>query len=279
MSTKCRVIEGGLCEITQKYKKGVHNGIDLTGKNHTLAWEVAHSDGEVVGIKTNMTGFKNGSYGNYVKLKHPNGYYTLYAHGKYNSAKVKLGDKVKRGAKLQYMGNTGMSYGAHLHWEVRDTKDKKIDPTPYLNADLPNSGSDKKVNAYYRVRTKKYGWLPEVKNLEDYAGWKNDPITDIAVKVDKGSIWYQVHVKGGNWLPKVTGYNINDGINGYAGIGKPIDAVRIYYNTPSDIRPYKKAKYKVNNYDWQYDDERDKKGENFAGVYGVNITELRVTIE
>ena len=41
----------------------------------------------------------------------------------------------------------------------------------------------------------------------------------------------------------------------------------------------KKAKYKVNNYDWQYDDEYDANGENFAGEYGVTATELRVTIE
>ena len=107
MTKKCRVLEGGLCEITQKYKKGKHDGIDLVGKNHTLAWEVAHSDGEVVGLKKNFKGFKEGSYGNYVKLKHADGYYTLYAHGKYNTAKVKVGDKVKRGDKLQYMGNTG----------------------------------------------------------------------------------------------------------------------------------------------------------------------------
>lgn len=139
MTKKCRVLESGLCEITQKYKKGKHNGIDLVGKNHTLDWEVAHSDGEVVGLKKNFKGFKEGSYGNYVKLKHVDGYYTLYAHGKYNTAKVKVGDKVKRGDRLQYMGNTGYSFGAHLHFEVRDTKDNKIDPTPYLDADLPET--------------------------------------------------------------------------------------------------------------------------------------------
>lgn len=138
---------------------------------------------------------------------------------------------------------------------------------------------EKNVNAYYRVRTKKYGWLPEVKNLEDYAGWKNDPITDIAVKVDKGSIWYQVHVKGGNWLSKVTGYNINDEINGYAGIGKTIDALRIYYNTPSDIRPYKKAKYRVNGDNWQYDNGKDKNGKNYAGIYGKDIVKVELIIE
>ena len=60
-------------------------------------------------------------------------------------------------------------------------------------------------------------------------------ITDIAIKSDKGSLWYQVHVLGGGWLPKVTGYNWNDHNNGYAGNGKPIDAIRVYYNTPDDI--------------------------------------------
>ena len=50
--------------------------------------------------------------------------------------KVKTGQTVKKGDTLGYMGNSGNSYGAHLHWEV--WKDgNKIDPTPYLNADLP----------------------------------------------------------------------------------------------------------------------------------------------
>lgn len=135
------------------------------------------------------------------------------------------------------------------------------------------------VNVFYRVKTKKYGWLPEVKNLEDYAGWKNSPITDVAIKVDKGSIWYQVHVKGGSWLPKVTGYNINDYHNGYAGNGKNIDAIRVYYNTPDSIRPYKKAKYKVNNYPYQYDNETTNGQDGYAGVYGVNVTKFQIIIE
>ena len=135
------------------------------------------------------------------------------------------------------------------------------------------------VNVYYRVKTKKHGWLPEVKNLNDYAGWENSPITDIAIKVDKGSLWYQVHTKGGKWLPKVTGYNIYDSANGYAGNGKPIDAIRIYYNTPSDIRPYKKAKYRVNNLPWQYDNEPDANGDTFAGIIGRNAYKLEIIIE
>ena len=145
-------------------------------------------------------------------------------------------------------------------------------------SDIPTP-VDNKVNVYYRVRTQKHGWLSEVKNLEDYAGWEDSPITDVAVKVDKGSVSYQVHVKGGKWLDNVTGYNINDSNNGYAGNGKPIDAVRIYYNTPSDIRPYKKAKYKVNDYAWQYDNETTNGQDGYAGVYGVNVKKLMIVIE
>ena len=139
MARNCRVLEGGKCEITQDYKKGVHNGIDLVGAGYTLAWEVAHSDGVVVALRNDCNRFEDGSYGNYIKLKHDDGYYTLYAHGAYKTNQVNVGDKVKRGARIQYMGNTGMSYGAHLHWEVRDKSDTRIDPTPYLDKDLPNN--------------------------------------------------------------------------------------------------------------------------------------------
>ena len=136
------------------------------------------------------------------------------------------------------------------------------------------------VNVYYRVKTQKHGWLPEVKNLEDYAGWENSPITGLAIRVDKGSIKYRVHIKGGNWLPYVTGCNINDFNNGFAGDGKNIiDAVEVYYFTPNDIRPYKKAKYKVNNYPYQYDNEKGNGMDGYAGVYGVNATKFQIVIE
>ena len=135
------------------------------------------------------------------------------------------------------------------------------------------------VNVYYRVKTQKHGWLSEVKNLNDYAGWENSPITGVAIKVDKGSVWYQVHVKNGRWLGKVTGYNINNFINGWGGNNKPIDAIRVYYNTPPNIRPFKKAKYRVNNYEWQYDNETKNGQDSYAGIIGKNITKFQITIE
>lgn len=139
-------------------------------------------------------------------------------------------------------------------------------------------------DVFYRVRTKAHGWLSEVKNLEDYAGWKDSPITDIAVKVSTGSVKYRVHVKGGGWLPYVTGYDINESKNGYAGNGKPIDAIEIYYYTPNGIKPARKAKYRVapvgrDYYSWQYDNEKTNGQDGYAGLFGREIGKLQLMID
>lgn len=156
----------------------------------------------------------------------------------------------------------------------------KLNSTQNQTTASTNTSSNKKVNVYYCVKTKKHGWLPEVKNLEDYAGWENSPITGVAIKVDKGSIKYRVHLKGKGWLSYVTGYNTNDIKNGYAGTGKDIiDAIEVYYYTPDNIRPYKKAKYKVNNYPYQYDNEKNNEQDGYAGVFGVNVTKFQIVIE
>ena len=127
--------------ITQAFKKGVHNGIDLVGTGYTLDYITAHSEGTVVSVRNNYkTNDKTGcSYGNYVKIKHNNGYYTLYAHMKYNSIIVKVGQKVSKGQIIGYMGNTGHSFGAHLHFEVRDKNDNFINPT-YSNESKKGGG-------------------------------------------------------------------------------------------------------------------------------------------
>lgn len=149
-----------------------------------------------------------------------------------------------------------------------------------IKAKLEDKPISNEVNVYYRVKTQKHGWLPEVKNLEDYAGYEGSPITGLAIKVDKGSIRYRVHIKGGRWLPYVTGYNINDLANGFAGDGRnAIDCVECYYYTPDNIRPFKKAKYKVNNYPYQYDNETSNNQDGYAGVYGVSATKFQITIE
>lgn len=137
MSKNARVLESGICEITQEYKGLQHGGIDIVNKGYTLGNIVAHTEGQVVEVRNNCTGFEpNGSYGNYVKIKHDNGYYTLYAHMAYNTVKVSKGQKVNKGQVLGYMGATGTAYGGHLHFEVRNESNIRINPTEYLDKDL-----------------------------------------------------------------------------------------------------------------------------------------------
>lgn len=143
--------------------------------------------------------------------------------------------------------------------------------------------TNKSVNVIYKVRTTKGKWLPEVKNLEDYAGLKGYAITDVAMKVDKGSIKYRVHVKDGSWLNWITKYNTND-TYGYAGNGKPIDCVEVYYYTPDDIRPYKRAWYRVSPvnkdyYDWQKDTLTTNGMDGYAGAKGVKIDRFQIQIK
>ena len=62
----------------------------------------------------------NGGYGSYIKVKHPNGVVTLYAH--LSARHVQVGDTVARGQHIGNMGSTGRSTGPHLHFEVRGAR-------------------------------------------------------------------------------------------------------------------------------------------------------------
>ncbi|MDT0300852.1 M23 family metallopeptidase [Streptomonospora wellingtoniae] len=61
--------------------------------------------------------FAEGSYGNYVEIDHAGGYSTLYAH--LDSVDVAAGDDVSQGDVIGAVGNTGGSFGAHLHFEQK----------------------------------------------------------------------------------------------------------------------------------------------------------------
>jgi len=102
-------IPGGI--ITQ----GVHgwNGVDIGAARGTPIH--ASSNGTVIIARNN--GGWNGGYGNYVVITHDNGTQTLYAHMKY--AIVSSGQSVLSGHVIGYVGATGRSTGAHLHFEVR----------------------------------------------------------------------------------------------------------------------------------------------------------------
>lgn len=139
MSLPCRVLYSRKCEITDRFDLPRHGGVDLVKEGYTVDYVIAHSEGEVVEVRKDCKGYEgNGSYGNYVKLKHKNGYYTLYAHLCYDTIPVSVGDHVNESEYIGYMGSTGYSEASHLHFEVRNTSDVRVDPEPYLNSNLPN---------------------------------------------------------------------------------------------------------------------------------------------
>lgn len=178
----------------------------------------------------------------------------------------------ENGIQRTYCQDCGVTNVSQLH-ERKWTKCGQFDQfINYENSKTP------KVNVFYRVQTKKHGWLSEVKNLEDYAGYQDCPIIAVAIKVDVGKIKYRVHIKGGSWLGWISDYNIGNMQTGYAGNGKEIDAIQIYYYTPDSIRPYLRAKYKT-NYDWQYDTETSSKQDGYAGILGHYVTQLTICIE
>ena len=105
-----------------------HKGIDLGG-NRLGTPVYAAADGIVV---TSTWGGSD-SYGYYIKIKHYNGLYTLYAHG--SSLVASVGQEVKRGQLIMYSGNTGNSTGPHLHFEVRKSPggySNRVNPLDYL---------------------------------------------------------------------------------------------------------------------------------------------------
>lgn len=135
-----RVFANSAATISNPYDGENHTGTDVVPASGTVDTVIAHSEGEVVWVQTgqanNPGSSGNESYGNAVKIKHNNGYYTLYAH--LASVYVEQGQHVYKGDALGIMGNTGNSYGSHLHFEVHDTEDQHIDSGLYINADLPN---------------------------------------------------------------------------------------------------------------------------------------------
>ncbi len=104
-----------------KHKKAFHSGIDFRGKRGAKI--CATANGKVV-----FAG-RNGSYGNFIKINHNNGYVTSFAH--LQNYHVKKGDYVTRGQVIGLVGNSGRSTGPHLHYEVA-YRGKTINPYKFM---------------------------------------------------------------------------------------------------------------------------------------------------
>ena len=104
----------------------IHKGMDFS------TWRygdpvMATASGQVVTVS-----FDN-SFGNFIIIKHNHGIYTRYAH--LQSFRVKKGQTVEQGEVIGTIGNTGISTGPHLHYEVHIGSDV-VDPAKYININL-----------------------------------------------------------------------------------------------------------------------------------------------
>ena len=109
-------------------KRKFHHGIDFGGKSGTPI--VATADGIVA-----FSGYDSG-YGNFVRISHNFGFKTAYGH-MLKKLKVKKGDFIKKGDVIGYLGNSGVSTGPHLHYEIKYLN-SSLDPKNFLTFNEKN---------------------------------------------------------------------------------------------------------------------------------------------
>ena len=100
------------------YRKA-HRGVDFAAPRGTPIY--AAGDGVIERAN------RYGSFGNYIRIRHANGYETAYAHLKGFRKGIRKGKKVRQGDVIGYVGTTGRSTGPHLHYEVH-RKGKAVNP-------------------------------------------------------------------------------------------------------------------------------------------------------
>lgn len=140
----CYVLYDSVNRITTPYNPdNEHYGVDMGWRSplDTNPQNNIYSAGRGVVVEV-VDGLDNdptsqgtvASWGNYVKIRHTNGYYSRYAHIEKGTIPVSVGDEVYASTIIGRIGNSGYSFGAHLHFEVSLTSSSatRIDPTPFL---------------------------------------------------------------------------------------------------------------------------------------------------
>lgn len=113
-----------------------HNGLDLKAPIGTEVY--APGDGQVI-----LAG-NNGGYGKCVIIDHGYGYKTIYGH--LSSYNVVVGQNVKRGDLICLTGNTGISTGPHLHYEIRQF-DKVKNPVNYMHDNISEEEYEEMISS------------------------------------------------------------------------------------------------------------------------------------
>lgn len=110
-------------------RREFHRGSDMKAEMNTPVYATADGMVEFAGMH------KKSGYGNLIILQHNYGFKTYFGH--LNKVVIKSGHFIRKGELIAYTGNTGMSNGPHLHYEVRFTS-RAINPFWFIKWDIKN---------------------------------------------------------------------------------------------------------------------------------------------
>jgi murein DD-endopeptidase MepM/ murein hydrolase activator NlpD len=152
-----------------------HKGLDLAKPMGSPI--VASAAGEI-----SYKGTESG-YGNVVKIKHEGGFETTYGHMS-KFADLRVGQKVEKGEEIGKVGNTGISTGPHLHFEVK--KDgQAVDPSVFFSSSASRPGKGK--------RSPFAGSKEEGSKVETASAEKGSPSDGSKVETTGSGIWSSIN--------------------------------------------------------------------------------------
>ncbi|MFD2637678.1 M23 family metallopeptidase [Piscibacillus salipiscarius] len=177
--------------------------------------------------------YESDSYGQCVMIEHKiNGdtWESVYAHMRDGSRKVSVGDKVKQGQVIGVMGNTGHSFGQHLHFELHKgnwniNKTHAVDPEKYLGKNLysPNL----KVDGKWGTKTTR-ALQKALGTVED--GIISDQLKNDVTKMIVSGITFS---QGGSLVIRTLQRKIGATVDGYLG-PETVSELQKYLGTPID---------------------------------------------
>ncbi len=163
-----------------------HKGIDFAIDGGTVVGEiniiasksgvvVYPTDSSQINFEDNGNPNDAGGWGNHVKIKHADGTYTNYAHLAKGSITVMAGDVVEQGQVIGKMGNSGFSLGIHLHFEIYNVNDDRIDPEPFIDFNDPRPLSSSSASSdSFSLTTTSLSKAEFVAKMQDYYDRKHD---------------------------------------------------------------------------------------------------------
>jgi murein DD-endopeptidase MepM/ murein hydrolase activator NlpD len=190
--------DGEFGNFNKSFRKREHRGVDFVADIGDPVFAV--QDGEVIASG------ESGELGNRIRIKHGNGYKTVYAH--LDSTAVSRGDTVSAGDLIGYAGNTGASTGPHLHLAVENQSGGVVDPSTILSGISSSSSSGdtgdsaKQSKSLWSQTTSAGSLWSEAPSMESASGSGGDGVgpANMASSVNYGGVNVTINIPTGTAL-------------------------------------------------------------------------------